>query len=65
MLKYCEQLLTCQNSKRHTWEAVQVDCPQKLKEPNTMFRELCKVLVDHVKRRLKDSFKNRRDLRCE
>ena len=30
-----------------------------------MFRELCKVLVDHVERRLEDRFKNRRDLGSE
>lgn len=62
MLNFGEQMLTCQNSGCHTWEAVQVDCPQKLEESNTVFRELCKVLVDHVERWLKDSFKNRGDL---
>ena len=53
---------TLKNQRCHTWEAVQVDCPQKLEESNTMLRELCEVLVDHVKRRFEDCFKNRRDL---
>lgn len=47
---------------RLTWEAVQVDCPQQFEEADTMFWELCKVLVDHVQGRLKHSVQYRRDL---
>jgi hypothetical protein len=64
-LKCCEQILPHQNSDCHTREAVHVDRSQKLEESNTMFRELRKVLVDHVERRLKDCLENRRDLRRE
>ena len=53
---------TPENQHCHTWEAVQVDCSQKLEESDTMLRELCEVLVDHIKRRFEDRFKNRRDL---
>lgn len=53
---------TLKNQHSPTWEAVQVNCSQKLEESDTMLRELCKVLVNHVKRRFEDGFKNRRDL---
>ena len=58
-------MMACLDNHRHTWEAVQVDSSQKLEESNTMLRELCKVLVNHVKCRLEDGFKNRGDLWCE
>jgi hypothetical protein len=57
-----EQNVDSVNQHCHPWEAIQVDCSQKLEESNTMLRELCKVLVDHVKRRFKDCFENRRNL---
>ena len=42
-------------TEKHTREAVQVDGAEKLEEANAMFWELCKVLVDHVERRLEYS----------
>jgi hypothetical protein len=46
-----------------TWETSTIDSSQQPKESTSMFRELGKVLVDHLKRRLKDSIENRSDLR--
>lgn len=34
---------------------MEVDCAKELKESDTMFGELRKILVDHVQSRLKDS----------
>ena len=42
-------------TEKRTREAVQVDRAEKLEEANAMFWELCKVLVDHVERRLEHS----------
>ena len=39
---------------RLTREAVQIDIPQQLEEPDAMFRVLREVLVDHAERGLKD-----------
>jgi hypothetical protein len=48
-----------------TRETVEVGCPKKLEESDSMFRELRKVLIYHVQRRLEDSIKDRRNLRCQ
>ena len=45
-----------------TWEAVQVNGTQELEEPDTMLRELRKVLVDHVQCRLEDGVQDGRHL---
>ena len=45
-----------------TREAVEVDRSQQFEEASTMFRELGKVLVDHVERRLKHGIEDSRDL---
>ena len=50
------------SAKRLTREAIQVDIPQQLEEPDAMFRILREVLVDHVQCRLENCVQNGRDL---
>jgi hypothetical protein len=52
-------------SERPTWEARHVDRSQHAEEPSTVFRELGKVLVDHLQGGLEHGIKDGRDLGIE